>query len=106
VSDDTTNATLIKAAIALIPTGLLVAWSVASFIRGKTLGRLLHLLGAGCLVVVVLTHLAEALHIFALMHWGEEQSAGHYLDLWSAILGIALLPLGYLLHALGKRASS
>lgn len=32
------------------------------------------------------------------MRWGDEHSAGHYLDLWSAVLGLALFPTGLLLH--------
>ena len=31
---------------------------------------------------------------------GLEHSAGHYLDLWSAVLGLTLFPVGYLFHAL------
>ena len=45
--------------VALVLVGMLFAWSVASFIRGKTVWYLLQLLGAGCLVVVVL-RLAQA----------------------------------------------
>lgn len=51
------------------------------------------LLGAGCacLIVVVLTHVAERFVILARMGWGLPDSPGHYLDLLSAISGIALL---------------
>jgi hypothetical protein len=55
------------------------------------------LLGSACLIVVVLTHVAEALHIFPSMGWGLPDSPGHYLDLVGAILGSALLPLGFLI---------
>src|SRR5438128_5107915 len=41
---------------------------------------LLQLLGAGGLVLVVLTHVSEALHLFPWMHWRDEHSIGHYLD--------------------------
>jgi len=34
---------------------------------------------------------------------GVEQSAGYYLDLTSAVLGLALFPVGYLLHANAER---
>jgi hypothetical protein len=37
-------------------------------------------------MIVVLTHIAEAFHIFPAMGWGKPNSAGHYLDLVSAIL--------------------
>jgi hypothetical protein len=74
--------------------------TVALFLRGKTLASLLQLLGAGFLVLVVLTHVSEALHLFPWMHWGLEHSVGHFVDLWSAVLGLSLFPIGYLLYAL------
>ena len=79
--------------------------AVVWFLRGKTLYSFLQLLGAACLVVVVLTHVSEALHLFPWMHWGLEHSVGHYLDFWSAVLGLTLFPIGYLLHAIAKRRS-
>jgi hypothetical protein len=68
-----------------------------TFARRKTMFSLLQLVGAGCLVVVVLTHVCEALHLLPWMRWGEPDSAGHYLDLSSAALGLTLLTAGYLL---------
>jgi len=53
------------------------------------------------LTVVVLTHLAEALHLFPGMGGGSENSIGHYVDLGGAVLGLLLFPTGYLLYALG-----
>ncbi|HYM09360.1 MAG TPA: hypothetical protein VEU62_01435 [Bryobacterales bacterium] len=97
------NATLLKALVALLPAGMLLSGSVVLFLRGKTVGAFLQLLGAACLVLVVLTHVFEALHLFPWMHWGLERSAGHYLDFSSAVLGLTLFPTGYLLHALRKR---
>ena len=47
--------------------------------------------GSACLVVVMLTHVAEAWHILPGMGWGLPDSPGHYLDLASAIAGVALL---------------
>ena len=55
---------------------------------------------AGGLVVVVLTHVCEALDLFPWMHWGLKHSVGHYLDFWSAVLGLTLSSVGYLFHAL------
>jgi hypothetical protein len=97
------NATLSNALVALVPAGILFVGSVLLFLREKTLGSFLQPLGAGWLVVVVLTHLCEALHLFPWMHWGSDHSVGHYLDIWSAVLGLTLFPVGYLLHALTKR---
>jgi hypothetical protein len=92
------NATLFKALIALLPTSMLLAGSLVVFLRGKTLWSFLQLLGAGCLVVVVLTHICEALHLLPWMHWGDEHGVGHYLDVSCAVLGLTLLPVGYWLH--------
>ena len=96
------NVTLLKALIAFLPVGMLFFGSAILFSRGKSGRSFLQLLGTGCLVLVVFTHVAEALHLFPWMHWGDEHSVGHYLDFWSALVGLTLFPLGYLLHALTK----
>ena len=64
------------------------------YCEGKKPRTRLLIIGAACLVVVVLTHLAEALRIFEFMGWGQPDSAGHYLDLMSAVLGCTLLAAG------------
>jgi hypothetical protein len=97
------NVTLLKALVALVIVCLLLFRSLASFFRQKSAGSLLQLVGAGCLIVVVLTHICEALRLFPWMHWGLEHSMGHYVDLWSAVLGLTLLFTGYLLCASTKR---
>jgi hypothetical protein len=99
------NVTLLKALVAFVPAFMLLYGSVVLFFREKTAGAFLQVLGAGCLLVVVLTHALEALQIFPWMHWGFEHSVGHYLDLGSAVLGLTLFPIGHLLHALTKRHS-
>jgi hypothetical protein len=96
------NVTLLKALVAFAPTGFLFSGAVLLFSRRKTVCTFLQLFGAGCLVVVVLTHVSEALHLFPWMDWGLEHSVGHYLDFWSAVVGLTFFPLGYLLHALTK----
>lgn len=57
--------------------------------------RVLGLSGSACLLVVVLTHVAERWHLFPGMGWGLANSPGHYLDLFCAIAGIALLLAAY-----------
>ena len=96
------TATLKKSLIAFLSAGMLFWGTVVMLLRGKTV-PFLQLVGAGFLVVVVLTHVFEALHLFPFMHWGDERSIGHYLDLSSAVLGVTLFATGFLLHALGKR---
>ena len=95
--------TLVKALVALVPVCMVFFWSVVVLFRGKTLCSVLQLFGAGCLVVVILTHISEALHLFPWMHWGVPNSVGHYLDFWSAVLGLTLLPVGYVCHRFTKR---
>jgi hypothetical protein len=71
-----------------------------------TLGWLLMLFGTGCLIIVVLAHVAEGFHILPAMGWGLPNSAGHYLDLVSAILGCTLLSLGFLVITLNRHKNS
>jgi hypothetical protein len=58
----------------------------------------------GLLIVVVLTHVAERLHLFPGMGWGQPDSIGHYLDLISAILGCVLLIVGSLGNAVTRQS--
>jgi len=85
------------------PAYLLFSGAVVLFFRGKTVSSFLQLLGAGCLMVVVLAHVSEALRLFPWMQWGLSQSVGHYVDFWSAVLGLGLFPIGYFTHALTIR---
>ena len=61
-----------------------------------TIWRALQLSGLTFLIVVVLAHVAESFQIFPAMGWGKPATAGHYLDLMSAVLGCTLLSLGSL----------
>jgi len=56
-------------------------------------------------MVVVLAHLCEGLDMFPSMGWGHENSAGHYIDLISAILGVAFFSVGLLLNLFSKTAN-
>jgi len=100
------NGALAKALVVLLPAAVLLWGAAALFVRGRSVYSFLQLIGAGCLVVVVITHIAEAVNLFPLMHWGLKHSVGHYVDLWSAILGLTLFPTGYLLQALTRRRNS
>lgn len=103
--DHAMNITLLKALVALLLACMLFSGSVVLFFRENAVCNFLQLLGAGCLLLVVLTHVSEALHLFPWMRWGLEHSAGHYLDFGSAVLGLTLFPIGYLLYALTERPS-
>jgi zinc transporter ZupT len=86
------NVPLLKALVALVPTCLLFSGALVLFSRGKTLSAFLQAFGAGCLVMVVLTHVSEALRLFPWMHRGRELSVGHFLDFGSAVLGLTYFP--------------
>jgi hypothetical protein len=92
------NVTSEKALVVAVPVATLLGLSVARFARAQTPSALLQLLGAGCLIVVVLIHVAEALHLFPSMGWGEPDSVGHYTDLASAAVGITLLSGAFVVH--------
>jgi hypothetical protein len=55
-------------------------------------------IGAACLAVVILTHVAERFDIFPAMGWGLPHSPGHYVDLVSAILACVLITIGLALN--------
>jgi len=97
------NATLLKSLVALAPACMLLIGSTVLFSKSKTARSFLQMLGATGVLLVVLSHVCEALQLFSWMHWGLRSSAGHYLDLCGAVLGLVAFPLGYLGHALTKR---
>ena len=68
--------------------------------------RVLLLTGCCCLIVVVLTHVAERLQLLPSMGWGLPDSPGHYLDLVSAVAGVALLLLAGVLWLLRRAGHS
>ena len=92
------NATLLKTLLALVPNMFLLAGAILVFLRERETSSLLQLLGAASLVLAVLAHICEELALFPAMRWGEEQSAGHYLDLSSAVVALTLFPIGYLTY--------
>src|SRR5262245_27680657 len=100
------NRTLLKALILFVPVSALFCRSVILLSRSRSLGSSLQLLGSAGFVIVVFTHICEALHLFPRMGWGLENSPGHYLDLLSVLLGATLFSLGYLLNAISKRNAS
>jgi hypothetical protein len=77
----------------------LFAGSTVIWLRRKSISAFLQFLGAASFVTVVLTHVFEALRVFPWMGWGSEDSIGHYVDLFCAMLGFVLFPAGYLVQA-------
>ena len=94
---------LLRSLIALLIIGIVVAASTNRFLKKRTLGSSLQLVGAGSLTVMALTHLFEALELFPWMNWGRDNSIGHYVDLGSAVLGLTLFSAGYFIHAFARR---
>jgi hypothetical protein len=78
------NATLMKALVAFVLVCLLLVTSAGALTRHKTLAGFLQVVAASCFVVVVLTHVAEALWLFPAMRWGEPDSVGTTL-IWRAL---------------------
>jgi hypothetical protein len=97
------NGTLLRALAISAPVIALFTGALTLFCRERNFHALLQLAGSVFLVVVVLTHIAQALQLFSSMGWGEKHSVGHYVDLWSAVLGLTLFPAGYLLQAFAKK---
>ena len=85
------NTTLGVAFVIGVPILLLFILAGRRFLRTPTITGLFVVLGAACLFVMVLAHVAEALDLFPFMGWGQRHSPGHYLDLLSVYLGIAFL---------------
>ena len=54
---------------------MLFVASIILFSKTKNMGLVLQLLGAGCLIVMILTHVAEALQLFPFMHWRQSTAS-------------------------------
>jgi hypothetical protein len=76
---------------------LLFAGSIIVVIRRKTFCTLLQTLGTACLMMVLLTNIAEVSS-----GWRLPNLVGYFLDFWGIVLGLTLFPVGYLCHALRK----
>ncbi len=100
------NPTVIRAVVFAVPVSFLFFASAVIFVRRKTAFSLVQFVGAGSLVVVVVAHVCEGLHLFPSMRWGDARSVGHYVDLSAAALGLTLLPTGYLLDRRERRGST
>jgi len=88
--------------VAGIAAVLLLLGSVVLLRRHRSLPCLMQVVGVAGVLVVVLAHAAETFGLLAWMGWGQEHSAGHYLDLIGAVMAAVLFPLGYAWHALAR----
>ena len=94
------NLTLLKALAGLILIGVLCASSTLTHRKKRSWSSAFQLAGACLLLVVVASHVCEALQLLPWMDWGATTSAGHYLVLVSAISGLTLLSFGLLLRVI------
>lgn len=95
--------TLVVALVIGAPILVLFILAGRRFINAPSVAGALPVLGAGSLLVMVLTHIAEALNLFPAMGWGQRHSPGHYLDLTSVYAGIAFLVAASLCPLLRRR---
>jgi hypothetical protein len=89
-----------------VPVAALLCGSGVLFHKERTVWSFLQLAGAACLMLMVLCHAFEAFQLLTLMRWGDPDSAGHYLDLASAAIGLTTFPVGYLAYALSARRAA
>ncbi|HKT18683.1 MAG TPA: hypothetical protein VJR47_11615 [Stellaceae bacterium] len=91
----------------LVAIATLSVIALAASIRAtrseRSAAAFVQLVGAALLIIVVLAHLAEGLNALPGMGWGRPDSAGHYLDLVSAVGGSILFSAGWLLRRARKR---
>jgi Mn2+/Fe2+ NRAMP family transporter len=96
------GAALLRSLTVFVPVSMMFVGAAVGYARRKGTAACLQLLGATGLVLVVVLHVFEAVHALPWMGWGRQHSAGHYLDVASALIGGTLFPLGYLLDSLRK----
>lgn len=87
-----TSLVVVGAIVLLICLG-----SMWSFLKRRSPAAVVQLSGAGLLLVMVLTHIAERFHLLTAMRWGSPNSIGHYVDFASAIGGVVLLCASYVM---------
>jgi hypothetical protein len=80
--------------------------SAVLFARERAASSFLQLIGAGGLVVAVLTRVAEAFDLLPGMGWGLPHSAGHYIDLVSSLSGATLFLVGCVSRGATKHRGS
>jgi hypothetical protein len=85
------------------PVSIALALSAVSHFEERSVWSSIQLLGAFCLMIVIFAHFAEAFDLFPSMGWGLPNSAGHYVDLVSAVTGLILFPIGYLARRIDRR---
>jgi len=97
------NPTLYRALLLAMPVAALLIYTASTYVYSRTAWSLLLFIGGLCFSAVVVTHIAEALRAFRAMGWGDPHSVGHYIDLTSAVAGVACVVVGVLLRVVVRR---
>lgn len=84
----------LKGLLALAAAGAFLGVSLFLNRRPRTVASVLLIAGFLCFAVVAIDHVFEVFGIFPAFGWGQPHSIGHYLNLISALLGVALLCAG------------
>lgn len=92
------NATVLKGLLALAAVCVFLAVSAAVFVTRRGLASALLALGIGSFAVMALTHVFESFSILPAFGWGQPHSVGRLIDLVAALLGIAFVTTGFLIH--------
>ena len=92
------SAAVLKGLLALAGACVFAAVSVALLVTRRELPSVLLALGIGSFSVMALTHVFESFSILPGFGWGQAHGVGHLIDLSAALLGIAFVVTGFLLH--------
>ncbi len=83
-----------KSILALLLTTIVFAVAVILRRRRSTFATTLLAFGTAFFIIVAFAHVFEALTLLPAFGWGRPHSAGHYIDLTAAVLGIILVIAG------------
>ena len=97
------NPIFTKAIAALVPTGMLLVGSALRFSRRKSTAAIFQLIGAACLMVVIIAHVCEALNWFPWMHWALSTASGTMSISWPRLAGCRYFQLAICLERLRGR---
>jgi len=92
------NATVLSGLLALAGASVFIAVSTALFVTRRDLAGALLATGIGWFGVMALTHVFESFSILPAFGWSRPHSIGHLIDLAAALLGVAFVTLGFLVH--------
>ncbi len=92
------SAAVLKGLLALAAAVVFLIVSTALFVTRRDLSGALLATGIGWFGVMALTHVFESFAILPAFGWGRPHSVGHLIDLAAAVLGVAFVATGFLVH--------